>query len=415
MSTKTTVKCPNCNTEIDVNEILYHQLEADLNKKNIKDKKQYQKAIIELEQREKDIKKQTSEFEQTLKKATNDKLEEERQNLEKIIKKNLQKELQEEQKQAFNSLQEELEEKSKQIQILNKTKIEIEKLKRENKEIESKIKADTEIILSKKLEQERERIQKLADQTNELKFKQKEEQLKQLQKQLQTAQRKAEQGSIQLQGEVQELAIEEYLISKYPFDIIQEIKKGARGADCIQTVQTRDLRNCGKIYYESKRTKEFNKNWIEKFKSDMRDKAIDIGVLVTATLPSNQERMGLIDGIWVCSFEEFKGLSAVLRDGIIKINYIQKKQENKKDKMSLLYSYLTSTEFKMQIEAIVEGFTTMKGDLDKEKRAMMRIWKQREKQIDKVLDNTITMYGSVKGIAGNAIQTVSALELPYDL
>lgn len=218
---------------------------------------------------------------------------------------------------------------------------------------------------------------------------------------------------MQLQGEVQELAIEEYLTDKYPFDVIQEIKKGARGADCIQVVHTREVQNCGKIYYESKRTKDFQKTWIEKFKADMRDKAVDVGVLVTEVLPSGIDRMGLVDGVWVCTFKEFKGLSSVLRDGVINIHRAKRTQENKTDKMSLIYGYLTSTEFNMQIEAIVEGFTTMKTDLETEKRSMARIWKQRDKQIDKVLDNTIGMYGSIKGIAGDAIGTVKSLELPY--
>jgi hypothetical protein len=171
--------------------------------------------------------------------------------------------------------------------------------------------------------------------------------------------------------------------------------------------------NCGKIYYESKRTKEFQRSWIEKFKADMRDKSADIGVLVTEVLPKECTRMDLIDGVWVCTYEEFKGLCSVLRESLIKINQAKKSQENKSDKMSLLYGYLTSTEFKMQIEAIVEGFTQMQSDLDSEKRSMQRIWKQREKQIEKVLDNTIGMYGSIKGIAGNSIGNVEALQLPY--
>jgi hypothetical protein len=145
----------------------------------------------------------------------------------------------------------------------------------------------------------------------------------------------------------------------------------------------------------------------------MRDKGADIGVLVTSVLPKELDRVGLVDGIWVCTFEEFKGLSSVLRESIIKVNLAKKSEENKTDKMSLLYGYLTSTEFTMQVDAIVEGFTQMQKDLDSEKRSMNRIWKQREKQIEKVLDNTIGMYGSIKGIAGNSIGNVKSLELPY--
>ncbi len=420
MSTITTIKCPNCSTDIDVNEILYHQLEEELKQKNLvkqkklqeeteKNAKEFKKAKEALETQQEAIKEQQEKFDEELEKATSLQITAEKQKLQMSIK----KELEEEQQESILLLKKELDEKSTQVKELNKSRVEIERLKREKEEIESKVKADSEIALNQRLKDEKEKIQKVADENNELKLKQKEEQLKQLQEQLQIAQRKAEQGSMQLQGEVQELAIEEYLSDKYPFDMIEEIKKGARGADCIQYVHTREVQNCGKIYYESKRTKEFSKTWIEKFKSDMREKAVDVGVLVTEALPSDMDRMGLVDGVWVCTFEEFKGLSAVLRESIIKINHAKKSEENKTDKMSLLYGYLTSTEFSMQIEAIVEGFTTMKSDLDTEKRSMARIWKQREKQIDKVLENTVGMYGSIKGIAGNAIGNIQSLELPY--
>ena len=415
-----TIKCPNCSTDIDVNDILYHQLENELKQKNIAEQKklkdeveakrtEYKQAFDTLKVQQEAIKLQQDKFDEELKKATQIQLKVEKQKLQVSIK----KELEEEQSDSIALLKKELDEKSNQVKELNKSKAEIEKLKREKEEITSKVQAEAEISLTKRLQVEKQLIQKTADEQNELKLRQKEEQLKQLQEQLQIAQRKAEQGSIQLQGEVQELAIEEYLTDKYPFDVIEEIKKGARGADCIQIVHTREVQNCGKIYYESKRTKDFQKSWIEKFKADMRDKGVDVGVLVSEVLPSDMDRMGLVDGIWICTFEEFKGLSSVLRDGVIKINHARKSEENKTDKMSLLYGYLTSTEFSMQIEAIVEGFTTMKTDLETEKRSMARIWKQRDKQIEKVLDNTIGMYGSIKGIAGNAIGNVKALELPY--
>jgi hypothetical protein len=224
--------------------------------------------------------------------------------------------------------------------------------------------------------------------------------------------RKQEQGSMQLQGEVQELAIEEYLMAQFPLDTIDEIKKGARGGDCVQIVNTRTKQNCGTIYYESKRTKDFQPSWIEKFKTDIRIKGANIGVLVTDVYPSDMQRMGLKEGIWICSYEEFKGLCKVLRESIVQLDSALATQENKGDKMSLLYDFLTSNTFRMQIEAIVEGFSQMQSDLDSEKRAMQRIWKTREKQIEKVITNTIDMYGSIKGIAGNAIGEIKALELP---
>jgi hypothetical protein len=213
---------------------------------------------------------------------------------------------------------------------------------------------------------------------------------------------------------VQELAIEEWLFAQFPLDTIEEIKKGARGGDCVQTVNTRTRQNCGTIYYESKRTKDFQPSWIEKFKTDIREKGANIGVLVTDAMPAGMDRMGLKEGIWICNYEEFKGLCKVLRESIVQLDTALSSQENKGDKMSLLYDFLTSNTFKLQIEAIVEGFTQMQSDLESEKRAMQRIWKSREKQIEKVINNTIDFYGSVKGIAGNAIGEIKALELPAD-
>ena len=218
-----------------------------------------------------------------------------------------------------------------------------------------------------------------------LKEKEYQKQLDDQKKLIEEMKRKAEQGSMQMQGEVQELAIEEWLMAKFPLDTIEEIKKGARGGDCLQIVNTRAIQNAGMIYYESKRTKDFQPSWIEKFKADIRAKGASIGVLVTEVMPSDMDRMGLRDGVWVCTYEEFKGLCTVLRESIIQLSTALSSEENKGDKMTMLYTYLTSNTFKMQVEAIVEGFTQMKTDLDSEKRSMQRIWKQREKQIEKVV------------------------------
>jgi hypothetical protein len=219
---------------------------------------------------------------------------------------------------------------------------------------------------------------------------------------------------MQRQGEAQELVIEEWLAGQFPLDTIEEIKKGALGADCLQTVNTRTRQNCGSIYYESKRTKAFQPAWIEKFKADIREKNANIGVLVTEVMPSDMDRMGLRDGVWICTFEEFKGLCSVLRESIIEISRAITTQENKGEKMGMLYDFLTGNEFRMQVEAIVEGFTQMQSDLESEKRSMQGIWKKREKQIQKVLLNTNHMYHSIRGIAGSAVQSVPLLELSQE-
>lgn len=413
MSTIARIKCPNCGTSIDVNEMISQQLEDQIKQKYAlelaKEKQRYDAEFNSLEQDKLSLHEQQRHMQAQIEKETKECLAKEKY----ILENKLREQITLEQSDAMKSLQDELSKKSQQVQELNKSKVEIELLKREKDELEFNIKAQSALEFNQQLQLEREKIQKQVVDANELKLREKEKQLEGLRDQLQEAQRRAEQGSMQLQGEVQELAIEEWLTEKFPFDTIEEIKKGQRGADCMQIVHTREIQNCGKIYYESKRTKEFSNTWIDKFKADMREKGADIGVLVTEAYPKSFVRMGILDGVWICSYDEFKGLAFVLREQIIKLHLAMRSQENKSDKMSLLYGFLTSNEFKMQIEAIVEGFTQMKADLDSEKRAMARIWKQREKQIEKVVDNTIGMYSSIKGIAGNAIASIQTLELPY--
>lgn len=406
------ISCPNCGTPIDVNDILAHQLEEQIQRK-------YQLQLTEARDefaRKQEVLQQEKEAFEEKKRRENElfqerfeqKLKEERKSLEEKLK----IKLVQEQDEQFALLQKELNEKSEQIKELNRSKAEIEKLKREKDELKEQVEAEAQKKLNLQLQEEKEKIRRAEEERNELRMKELLKQLEDQKKLTEEMKRKQEQGSMQLQGEVQELAIEEWLMSHFPLDTIEEIKKGARGGDCIQTVHTRTQQNCGTIYYESKRTKEFQPSWIEKFKADIRDKGCDIGVLVTEVMPADLERMGLKDGIWVCTYEEFKGLCSVLRETIIRINSTLVSQENKGDKMHLLYDFLTSSTFRMQVEAIVEGFTQMKADLESEKRSMQRIWKQREKQIEKVIVNTIDMYGSVKGIAGNAVQEVKSLELP---
>ncbi len=408
-----TITCPNCGTKIDINKTIYFEIEAEakakLKQEIEREKRAYQERLKELEAKQKEIEIEK----ELLSKRAEAKAQELLQQALINERKKIKEELASQQNTLIEELQKELSEKSKQLQELNAAKLTIEKLKREKEEIAQKAMLEAQKMLNEELAKEREKIAKMIAAEHELKLKEKEKQLADLKAKLEEAQRKADLTSQQLQGEVQELAIEEYLQSAFPLDTIEEIKKGQRGADCVQVVHTRTHANCGKIYYESKRTKEFQKSWIEKLKTDMRELGADIGVIVTQALPKGMQRMGIIDGVWVCTFEEFKALAPILRHHLIAIAEATQANENRSDKMNLLYNYLTSNEFKMQIEAIVEGFVQMQEDLDKERRAMQRIWKQREKQIQKVLDNTIALYGSIKGIAGNAIGHIEALQLPY--
>lgn len=411
---KSIITCPGCGIEIDVNDILYHQVDEQLKKQyrdELKKEKQKFDAQSSLLEKEREaLKEEKDRQEEEVSKRIYDGVREK----EIALKKKFKAEAEEEQSSALSSLREELNEKSLKIRELNRTTIELEKLRREKDELEESLKAESEKQLNIKLHEEKDKIRKEESIKNELKLKELEKKLADQKSLTEEMQRKHEQGSMQTQGEVQELAIEEWLAAKFPLDTIQEIKKGERGADCLQIVNTRAHQNCGTIYYESKRTKSFQPGWIEKFKTDIREKNANVGVLVTDVMPADMDRLGLKEGIWICSYDEFKGLCTVLRESIIKISNAIVTQENKGDKMGMLYDFLTSNEFKLQIEAIVEGFTQMKSDLEFEQRSMRSIWKKREKQIDKVLLNTTDMYGSIRGIAGNAVQTISLLELSAD-
>lgn len=404
------VACPECGAQIDVNKILYHQVEDELRKSFDRrlenEQKKFEEKSIALDQGRKALEEQLKTLEEKIQAGVRKQVQCEKQKLEVEIRKTVA----DENADARKAMEEELTRKSEQVKELNRVKTDFARLTREKDELREAIEADAQRKISETVNEERAKIQKTVEDRVQLKLSEKDNVIDQLNKQLKDAQRKAEQGSMQLQGEVQELAIEEWLRVTFPLDSVNEVKKGVRGADCLHVVNTRTRQNCGSIYYESKRTKCFQPSWIEKFKEDMRPSGATIGVIVTDAMPRGMERMGLMEGVWICSFEEFKGLCSVLRESIVHISNSTAAQENKGDKMNMLYGFLTSNEFKMQIEAIVEGFTQMQTELNSEKRAMESSWKKREKQIEKVLLNTNHLYSSIRGIAGNAIPAVARLE-----
>lgn len=224
--------------------------------------------------------------------------------------------------------------------------------------------------------------------------------------------RKAEQGSMQLQGEVQEMALLDLLTLAYPYDSITEVPKGVRGADSIQTVMNTLQQACGSIVYESKRTKVFANEWIDKLKQDQISCKADFAVLVTETMPANMERFGERNGVWICSLKELRSISFILREMLLRTHSVKVSQENRGEKMELLYAYLTSAEFVQTIKRIVENYDNMNEQLATEKKAIMKIWSHREKQIWTVQENLAALFGSIKGIAGKELPASEVLELP---
>jgi hypothetical protein len=278
-------------------------------------------------------------------------------------------------------------------------------------QLEKKLAKERELLIEQIRKQEKEKNE-IKETEHSLKFKELEKQLNDQKKLVEEMKRRQDQVSMQLQGEVQELALEEILSDAFPFDVVSEVGKGIRGADCIQLVRNNFGQECGKIIYESKRTKEFGGDWIEKLKTDMRSTGADNAVLVTKTMPKDLDCFGLKEGVWVCTFSEVKALANVLRDGIIRVYNSAKSHENKGDKMHLLYNYLTSNEFSEQWKAIREGFAAMKISIINERAAMERLWKAREKQLEKVLLNAAHVKGSIEGISGMDAINFNLLDEP---
>ena len=402
------IKCPKCGEEIDIENLIQAEAKDTLDKKLAQQKAELDKQLEEYKKQTESLKYQ---LEKEKEKAIDDALKSQKQEF-KAKEEELKKNIREEQKEAYQELEKELEEKSLQIKELNKLKAEKSRLEREKEELQEKIIADTEKDFSQKLVEEKQKYQKQAEEKFELQIKELQKQLQDQKDLTEEMKKRQEQGSMQLQGEVQELAIEKYLKENYIYDEIKEVGKGDMGADSLQIVNTSYKPNCGTIYYESKRTKTFKEDWIAKFKNDIQEKGADIGVLVTAVYPKNMTRMGMRDGVYICTYEEFKALSFILRETLIKISDTKTLQENRHEKSAILYNYLTSTEFRFQFETIVNAFVGLQNDLESEKRAMNKLWKKREKEIQNVLSATTDMYGAIQGISGNAIQRVEALELP---
>jgi len=372
--TKETIKCPDCGAVIELSEAISHDIEVRL-------KQQYENEIGKT------------------KKAIEEKAKIEAQESLNI---------------KISDLNEQLEEKTKNLKEAQRQELELRKRQRELVEKEEKL----ELELSRKIDAERQKIiqktSKEFEETHRLKDAEKDKQLDDMKKQIDELKRKSEQGSQQMQGEVLELELEESLKEEFPFDVIEPVAKGVKGGDIIQTVKTQSGRICGKILWETKRTKNWSDSWIQKLKDDQRDAKADLAILVSETLPKGFHHFRLISGVWVTDILSAVSLALALRVVLIQVARERETQVGKKEKMEIAYNYLTGQEFRNRVEAIVESFTAMKVDLEAERRAMLKIWAKREKQIERVISNAAGMHGDLQEIAGSSLPTIKILELPND-
>ena len=404
------IKCPSCGHEFDVEEAIAGKIEAhlklDYEKKLAEQKDKFNLEMKTLESERQEFQKQKDDQDKILKDRLAGMLEQEKKKIEKAVLEGY------EAKMA--SLSEENEQRKTELKALREKEVML--LRRENelkeKQEELTLRVDKEIlersqdIEAKARQKEREAF--------ELEKKQLLKQIEDNKKLAEEMKRKAEQGSMQLQGEVQELALEEMLARVYPFDVIREVPKGVRGADSIQMVINPLQQECGSIVYESKRTKHFATEWIDKLKQDQLTCKADLAVLVTETFPAGMTMFGELNGVWVCGFHEVRSVSFVLREMLLRLHSIRLLQENMGDKKELMYSYLTGAEFIQTIKRIVENHHAMTVQLLSEKKAMNKIWSMREKHIWAVQENISMLFGSIKGIAGKELEDSAILQLPAE-
>lgn len=386
------ITCPNCSHQFEPGDTMRDEIEKELRGKMKEWQKKKEVETAELLEAEK--KKMQIEMQEAVRKS----LAADYENQLKLL-----------QQEATENAEKLKESRRKELEFLQKEQA----LKTREEEMQLTIQRQLLEERSKLKEQlQKEEAEKISlkEQEYQLRTKELEKQIEDQKKLVEEMRRKSEQGSMQLQGEVQELMLEEMLQSTFPFDKIEEVGKGVRGADCIQIVRNQFGNESGKIIYESKRTKDFSNEWIEKLKKDMRSHAADVAVIVTQTFPKDMERFGEKDGVYICTFTEVRSVALLLRNALLKIADARKSQENKGDKMVMLYDYLTGTEFSEQWKAIREGFMSMRQSIQKERDTMERLWKAREKQLEKVLLNAAHIQGSVEGIAGADAVNLNLIE-----
>ncbi|MDZ4071178.1 MAG: DUF2130 domain-containing protein [Sediminibacterium sp.] len=411
------IKCPNCGHEFDIENVLSAELEQKYQKEF---QEKLNSSLQNIEEEKKRLAEEQKQFEEKRKRENEifaQKLAQEKLRITTEVQETVKKDIANEYENRLKLLQEADKEKEEKLKEARKKELEFLQKEQELKTKEQEL----ELSLQRKLIEERERIREqlakeeieksnLKEQEFLLRLKEKDKQIEDQKKLVEEMRRKSEQGSMQLQGEVQELMLESLLQTTFPFDKIEEVGKGVRGADCIQTVRNQFGNEAGKIIYESKRTKDFANDWIEKLKTDMRNLGADVAVIVTQTLPKDMDRFGEKDGVYICTFNEVRSVALLLRNALLKIADAKKSQENKGDKMVMLYDYLIGSEFSEQWKAIREGFMTMKLSIQKERDAMEKLWKAREKQLEKVLLNAAHIKGSIEGIAGADAVNLNLLE-----
>ena len=412
--TEPMITCPKCQTEIKLTESLAAPIIESA-------RREYEHRLA---QKDADIaKRETSlrEQEEALSKAKEaidgqvaEKLRQERAKIvaeeSKKAKLALATDLEQKTKE-ITDLQEVLKQRDEKLAEAQKAQAEIIRKQRELDDAKRELELTVEKGIQEGLAVTRDRVRKEVEEQMKLKVMEKEQTITSMQKQIEELKRKAEQGSQQLQGEVQELELETLLNTKFPRDIIEPVPKGEYGGDVLHRVIGPLGQSCGTILWESKRTKSWSDGWLVKLREDQRAAKAEIAVIVSQTLPKGVETFELIDGVWVTHPRAVIPVAVTLRHTLIEVASARQASEGQQTKMEMVYQYLTGPRFRQRVQAIVEAFSSMQEDLDKEKKVITKQWAKREEQIERVMQATVGMYGDLQGIAGKTLQEIEGLGL----
>jgi hypothetical protein len=412
--TEPTITCPSCKTEIKLTESLAAPLIETTRRDYEQRLAQKEAEAAQREARIRDREAALSKAKEALDEQVAEKLKGERTRIAA-----------EESKKAKLALANDLEQKSKElIELQDILKQRDEKLAeaqkaqadllRKQRELDD-AKRELDLTIEKRVQEgltaTREQAKKEAEDILKFKVMEKEQTIAAMQKQIEELKRKAEQGSQQLQGEVQELELEALLSAKFPMDQIQPVQKGEYGGDVLQRVTSPLGHDCGTILWESKRTKNWSDGWLVKLREDQRQAKAELAIIVSQALPKDVETFDLIEGVWVAHPKTALPMAMALRQSLMEVAAARKATEGQQTKMEIVYDYLMGPRFRQRVQAIVEAFSTMQEDLDKERKVITKQWAKREEQIGRVMQATVGMYGDLQGIAGKTLQEIEGLEL----
>ncbi len=411
--TEPTITCPNCKTEIKLTESLAAPLIESTRRDFEKRLALKDSDIAKKEEVLRDREEAVSKAKQAIDDQVAEKLVAERA---KIVS--------EESKKAKQALQTDIDQKARELAELQdvltqrdvklaeaqKAQADLIRQKRELDDAKRELELTVEKRVQDGLSVTREQAKKEAEEGLKLKVMEKEQTIASMQTQIEELKRRAEQGSQQLQGEVQELELEALLRAKFPRDTIEPVPKGEFGGDALQRVMGPLSQVCGTILWESKRTKNWSDGWLVKLRDDQRIAKADIAIIVSQTLPKDVESFDLVDGIWITNAKSVFSLAVALRHSLIELASARQALDGQQTKTEMVYQYLTGPRFRHRVEAIVEAFSSMQEDLDREKKAITKQWAKREEQIERVMQATVGMYGDLQAIAGKSFQEIEGLE-----